>query len=242
MKYAKHLPQNIIFHRLVDEKVNWEDFEITDFIRFVSSIGGPSYCLSNYILSFDDGHLTDLLASSYIRKFKNIAMQSFIVTNNIGKSNFLDAESVYKLHCDGVSIGSHTVSHPNLKFCSRSELMNELSQSKRILEEIIGASVVSLSVPYGSYNLNVLECASDCGYTDVYTSSPYLFRTKVSGINVHERLSVAHLKRSGLMPSLQYDQIKLTQLVSFYVTVGLKQGAKRFMPNKIYQRIRDYMK
>jgi len=53
----------------------------------------------------------------------------------------------------GYEIGSHTVTHLNLKKASAAEATKQLAQSQAILEELIGRGyeVTSLSVPFGEY-------------------------------------------------------------------------------------------
>lgn len=53
----------------------------------------------------------------------------------------------------GYEVGSHTMSHLNMKKASAAESMRELAQSQQKLEELIGGgySVVSLAVPYAAY-------------------------------------------------------------------------------------------
>lgn len=53
----------------------------------------------------------------------------------------------------GYEVGSHTVTHLNLKKASTAEVTKQLAQSKAILEELIGGgySVTSLAVPFGEY-------------------------------------------------------------------------------------------
>jgi peptidoglycan/xylan/chitin deacetylase (PgdA/CDA1 family) len=53
----------------------------------------------------------------------------------------------------GYEVGSHTMSHLNMKKASPAESRRELAESQRKLEELIGGgySVVSLAVPYAAY-------------------------------------------------------------------------------------------
>lgn len=53
----------------------------------------------------------------------------------------------------GYEIGSHTISHLNMKKATLSEITRELAESQHRLEELIGGgySVVSLAVPYAAY-------------------------------------------------------------------------------------------
>lgn len=50
------------------------------------------------------------------------------------------------------TIGTHTVSHPNLTELNRNEQMDEILSAKRKLEELLGRDVVHFAYPYGLYN------------------------------------------------------------------------------------------
>jgi len=53
----------------------------------------------------------------------------------------------------GYEVGSHTVTHLNLKEASTAEATKQLAQSQAILEDLIGAGyeVTSISIPFGEY-------------------------------------------------------------------------------------------
>ena len=65
----------------------------------------------------------------------------------------------------GYEIGSHTLSHANLTLLSDDDLVRELSESKKILEDLTGKQVTSLSFPFGRVNARVWKTAQALGYT-----------------------------------------------------------------------------
>ena len=67
----------------------------------------------------------------------------------------------------GVDIGSHTHSHRVLSTLNPTAQKLELSLSKKILEERLGAPVHSIAYPVGGYehfNVETMELAKSCGY------------------------------------------------------------------------------
>ena len=67
-----------------------------------------------------------------------------------------------------VTIGSHTVSHPTLTLCSDADLLQELCESKRFLEETTGRPVDLLAYPRGEYDRRVVEAAAASGYKTAF--------------------------------------------------------------------------
>ncbi|MGM0413215.1 MAG: polysaccharide deacetylase family protein, partial [Pseudomonadota bacterium] len=67
----------------------------------------------------------------------------------------------------GVSIGSHTVTHPILSRCDDATLRHELTQSRKDLEAMTGVPVTTLSYPVGgadAHDLRVRAAAREAGY------------------------------------------------------------------------------
>jgi peptidoglycan/xylan/chitin deacetylase (PgdA/CDA1 family) len=121
------------------------------------------------IITFDDAYL-----SFYQVAFEELLKRSmtgvvYVPVNYIGKSNDWDVQLGHKKYshmttqqlreitAQKFEIGSHTLNHKYLNNLSEPELENELGESKRILEEQTGASVISVSYPFGKYNKNVLN-------------------------------------------------------------------------------------
>ncbi|MBC7188203.1 MAG: polysaccharide deacetylase family protein [Calditrichaeota bacterium] len=71
-----------------------------------------------------------------------------------------------------VLLGSHTVSHPCLSTLPQKELVRELRESRRVLEEQTGRRVTLLSFPHGDYDARVLAAAKEAGYTRCFSISP----------------------------------------------------------------------
>jgi len=65
---------------------------------------------------------------------------------------------------EGVAVESHTVSHPHLPALSDEELAEELTASKRRLEEELGRPCRYLAYPFGDCDDRVRAAARDAGY------------------------------------------------------------------------------
>jgi peptidoglycan/xylan/chitin deacetylase (PgdA/CDA1 family) len=79
-----------------------------------------------------------------------------------------------ELSRDGlVEIGAHTVNHPWLASLSLGEQREEIVRSKRDLEDIIGAPVISFSYPYGtagSFTRHTETLVRDAGFLGAVTT------------------------------------------------------------------------
>ncbi|MGO8697122.1 MAG: polysaccharide deacetylase family protein [Limisphaerales bacterium] len=73
---------------------------------------------------------------------------------------------------NNVDFGSHGVTHANLALLAEAEARQELQNSKRSLESIVGREITALSFPYGSYGARELRLASETGYKVFFDSTP----------------------------------------------------------------------
>lgn len=154
----------------------------------------------DYRLYFDDGDdsfMISALPHIMDRELSNCVLA--ITTDNIGKNGFLSKNDLVSLQKKGIQIASHSVSHPALAFyrdqviqptpaggrfqsapfghtkiLTAQEVLYQLQESKRILEEIVG-SVSEFVLPHGCYNQDVINLNQVHGlYKVISTCDNYL--------------------------------------------------------------------
>jgi peptidoglycan/xylan/chitin deacetylase (PgdA/CDA1 family) len=74
----------------------------------------------------------------------------------------------------GMQCGSHSVSHPALATCSASQAVEELVESRRMLEDRLGQEVLHFAYPYGSVTPGVRSLAAEAGYRSACTGEKRL--------------------------------------------------------------------
>lgn len=77
---------------------------------------------------------------------------------------WLDAEGLRELRSEGVELGAHSHSHPQLDILSTKTARLEIARSKRLLEELLAAPVPSFAYPYGYHGPVVRRLAQECGF------------------------------------------------------------------------------
>ncbi len=118
------------------------------------------------VITFDDAR-KGVYASAYPQlKGHGFTATIFIVPDWIeGKSReghtsyseFLSWEELKELSLHGFEVGSHTLSHQNLINLDPINLIKEIKESKKIIEEKLNLKISSFSYPYGKYNQSILS-------------------------------------------------------------------------------------
>ncbi|OGD86905.1 hypothetical protein A2Z23_01425 [Candidatus Curtissbacteria bacterium RBG_16_39_7] len=117
------------------------------------------------ILTFDDGYI-DFYYNAYpiLRKY-NFSAVSFIPTGFVGRPGYMTWSMVEEISTrGGVEFESHGVNHKDLASLSEQELVRELEDSKKVLEEKTGRPVDFLAYPYGGFNQRVVQIVRKTGY------------------------------------------------------------------------------
>jgi len=121
----------------------------------------------------------------------------FVTTAWMGQPGFLSGDQLRELHRRGHLIGSHTVSHPpNLRRRVWSRLVSEWADSRKALEDVLGAPVAVGSVPGGAYAPRVALAAAEAGLRLLFTSDPVVRARSVGACTVVGRFAV----RGGAPP------------------------------------------
>ncbi|HWA54646.1 MAG TPA: polysaccharide deacetylase family protein [Solirubrobacterales bacterium] len=92
------------------------------------------------------------------------SMQHWLDTPHRDELRCMSWDGVRELAAAGWEIGSHSVSHPDLRSLGDAELGEELSGSKRRCEEELQRPCRSLAYPFSAHDGRVMEAARAAGY------------------------------------------------------------------------------
>jgi peptidoglycan/xylan/chitin deacetylase (PgdA/CDA1 family) len=121
-------------------------------------------------VSFDDGCESDLEVAAPLLLESGCTATFFIVSEWLDRPGFLTRAQLRRLHDMGFDIGSHSATHAFLSELPDEALRRELVDSKRAIEDVIGAPVRHLSCPGGRWSRRVATAAAGAGYVTVSTS------------------------------------------------------------------------
>jgi peptidoglycan/xylan/chitin deacetylase (PgdA/CDA1 family) len=82
----------------------------------------------------------------------------------------MNRKTIIEISRNGVQIGSHTKTHPELTRLSSEEQNEEISASKKDMEELLGHPVDLFCFPGGDNNEQVKEAVRKAGYRNAVTT------------------------------------------------------------------------
>jgi peptidoglycan/xylan/chitin deacetylase (PgdA/CDA1 family) len=116
------------------------------------------------VLTFDDGHISNYDTALPILIEHQLRATFFITVGCIGTGQTMDWQQIRALHAAGMEIGSHTLTHRAPAMLDDDQLRYELLESRRVLEDGLGAPVTSISSPTGFFNPRMRSIAREVGY------------------------------------------------------------------------------
>ena len=119
------------------------------------------------VVTFDDGHLSYLKYALPILDQYHIKSANFIIWEHLFDKwpDDMTLTDVKQIAGDPlVILGSHTLSHPNLREVSPEQARKEIFESKENLEQALGKKVHYLSYPGGSFDPTVAQLVQEAGH------------------------------------------------------------------------------
>jgi peptidoglycan/xylan/chitin deacetylase (PgdA/CDA1 family) len=140
------------------EQMRWlrcAGYQTTNLDDFPAASPANNHAAKEIIITFDDGYRDFLMEAWPLLQQCGFTATVFLVTDRIQDSSrriegadYLTWQDVRELYAQGVTFGSHTVSHPDLRSLGPDQIDYELGYSKEIIEEKLGAPVLSFAYPF----------------------------------------------------------------------------------------------
>ncbi|MGD9899093.1 MAG: polysaccharide deacetylase family protein [Calditrichaceae bacterium] len=178
----------LYYHEVTDAQRIKFARQMDDLVRFCQPVKAgtvDSQAEGKYFagVTFDDGFKN--IAKNALPELikRKIPATIFIPVNYLGRKPEWDGEyyddiimtkdELLELPGDLVTIGSHTLSHPELTKTDARTAKTELFESRSILESMLGKKVKLFSFPYGGHNTALIDLALQAGYDRVFTIEPH---------------------------------------------------------------------
>jgi peptidoglycan/xylan/chitin deacetylase (PgdA/CDA1 family) len=185
-------------------------------------------------VTFDDGHISNFEYAAPILQSRGLTAQFFITVGWTGnRHGYMGWPELRALHESGQSIGAHGWTHSLLTHCTERDLQTELSSARLTLEDKLGTSITTMSLPGGRYNRRVLAACEEAGYLRVYTSvpraEPLPLGATIGRLNIR-----GDMQPEWIANLVQPDSSALFRLGRQY---QMKAAAKGLLGDRLYEKL-----
>lgn len=199
---------------------------VTEFVAALD--GGRSLPAKPIVLTFDDGFADlhsvalpildrlGLRATAYLVSDGIGATSAWLEADGEGERRLLAWSQVRELVADGIEIGSHSRTHPQLDVLDAARANDEIRGSREALEDALGVAVPSFAYPHGYHTAAVQDLVRAAGFT--------------SACGVKHALSHARDDRWAMGRAIVYADTPLDRFASWTRGEGLSLSWRRERP------------
>jgi peptidoglycan/xylan/chitin deacetylase (PgdA/CDA1 family) len=170
--------RNICFHGIgtprrelePGEDAYWIDAD--RYLRILDEIAA----WSSVRISFDDANASDVQIGLPALVERGLTAQFFVLAGRLGAPGSLASGDVRQLASEGMTIGTHGMSHISWRGMDQATRTAELVDARQQIEEAADSVVTEAACPMGQYDRRVLSDLRHLNYRRVYTSDRQVAR------------------------------------------------------------------
>lgn len=154
------------------------NYHVISYDEFFQALTNSTTLPANpAVITFDDGDEDQYTNAFPVLKKFNFPAMFYIITARVDKKNFISWEQLKEMAAEGMEIGSHTVTHPDLPRVT-SSLEWQLTDSRRELEKHLGFDVKFFAYPGGAHSPRVEDALKDAGYLSAVTTRHWIWHSR----------------------------------------------------------------
>lgn len=160
-------------------KKGYSPVRLVDLAEFLRN--GKPLPLKPIVITFDDGYEDNYQNAFPILKKYKFPATFFVITQAIDdeKTGYMTWNQLEEMAIERMEVGSHSITHPDLKDKPRAFQVGEITGSKLVIESRIGTPVKTFSYPAGKYDAVTIDVLRSAGYLAAVTTEPQGARQSV---------------------------------------------------------------
>ena len=202
--------------------------------RSVKSIQTGTSPAKIVAMTFDDGHASNAKAAEMLAAC-SFSADFFVNPSTVGQPNYLSWSELRNMVSAGMSVQSHGYHHRYLNELTREEVMAELVDSKREIEDRLGEAVTVFAPPGGRTSDGLAQSAASVGYSALCTSKVGLWQWQ-DGPWCIPRFAVLHTTSEARFE--RWITKDWREMAMQHTRHAVLSSAKRLLGNRGYERLR----
>lgn len=154
------------------------------------------------ILTFDDGYIDFYYNAYNILRNYGLSATVFVPTGLVGSSYYVTWPQIQEMHSSGlIHFGAHSVHHYNLPSLSPETALNELTESKKTLQDQLGVPINFMAYPNGATSNSVIGLVQKTGYIGAVGTWPGSIQSEGTIYNM------PRIRVSGAIPIMGFANL-----------------------------------
>jgi peptidoglycan/xylan/chitin deacetylase (PgdA/CDA1 family) len=157
-------------------KKNYSIVTLKEILEF--AVDGNALPKKSVAITFDDGYYDNYLNAYPYLWEHNLPAAIFLTTGHCGKKAALDGvplrmlgwNEIKEMSRNGIVLGAHTVTHPDLRKMGPDGIKGEILGSTNEIERRVGTKVEYFAYPYGAYTDEIVKLVEDVGIRAAFGS------------------------------------------------------------------------
>jgi len=184
-------------------------------------------------VTFDDGHQSNFEHAFPLLADRGLTADFFVNATTAETRNYISWAALREMSDAGMSIQSHGRTHRYLDDLTTKDVLEELSGSKKEIEDRIGRPVDLFAPPHGRFNDDVLRIARQAGYRAMCCSRPGQWKPDTRVYEIPRVAVLGSTSREELVGWAQGSGV--AKMVLRYRVLGM---AKTLLGNQAYEKLR----
>jgi len=150
-----------------------QEFRVISLAEACRRLASTEELERTVVLTFDDGHRDFLTTAAPVLRQHGFSATLFIVTGRLGEATarrtaqkkraLLNRDELCELRSEGFQLGSHTVTHADLRSLDDATLNRELADSRAVIAEM-GETFIPFAYPGGTFTKRERDAVKRAGY------------------------------------------------------------------------------
>ena len=162
-------PERFDWHMAYLKKHHFNVLPLRTLVQIIKQ--GKPLPRKSVVITFDDGSADNFQYAFPVLKKYDFPATIFVITDVVNTEGYLTTAQMKEMLAQGIEIGSHTRRHAYLPGILGKTLLEEIRDSKDMLEQELGVTVANFAYPAGGFTQEAKRIVQTSGYESACTTN-----------------------------------------------------------------------